>query len=87
MSEYASDFVINDGTVVISARLVSSGDFEVVTRTPSNMVYASNPPQNVPDTIKKMIYRVVEGKITLVSTKVGRHTPSHYVSEKIEFDS
>ena len=58
---------------------------EVVFRESSNMVYASNPPQSVPDKVWKEVYSVVDGVITLTQTIQGTHTPSQYVEESITF--
>lgn len=59
-----------------------SNTIEVVTRKSSGMVLPSNPPQPAPDEIKKHIFGVVDGKIKLVETKVGRHVPAQTIDER-----
>lgn len=58
---------------------------EVVTRKSSGMVLLLNPPKPAPDEIKKHIFGVVDGKIKLVETKVGRHVPAQTIDEQFEF--
>jgi len=68
---------------IISASLELNGDFVVIRRYPSMMVYANGTPY--PDKIVKDIYRSVDGSIHLVESIAGRHIPSYTVPEKFEF--
>lgn len=59
---------------------------EIVKRLTSGTMYASNPPQPVPDTIWKEIYGVENGKIKLIEKITGKHIPASYNHEKITFE-
>lgn len=71
---------------IVSAELNDKGELEVVRRYHSNSVYASYPPQQVPDKIIKEIYSVKDGKIYLKETIEGTHIPSKVTNEQIIFD-
>ena len=59
---------------------------EVVKQKKSNVIYATNPPTPVADKVYKEIYGVEKGQIKLIKTIDGKHTPSHYIPAKIEFE-
>lgn len=69
---------------IISANLID-GQMEIVKRFPSNSCYCNGNP--CPDTIVKEIYGVVDGKIELIKTIQGIHTPSHVIKETFEFSN
>lgn len=69
---------------VISANLVN-GNIEIVRRYPSNMCYGNG--TQAPDRIVKEIYGSVDGKVQLVQTITGKHTPGHFVKETFEFEN
>lgn len=72
--------------VVRSVCLTESGTLEVIRQYPSNSSYMTNPPMPVPDRVEKEIYGVVDGKIVLIETKTGKHTPAYMVKETVTFD-
>jgi len=59
---------------------------ELVFRQKSNLMYACNPPRPAPDKVWKEIYGVEDGKIKLLKTIEGKHTPPQYIQEEIKFD-
>ena len=71
---------------VRSVCLTESGTLEVVRQYPSNSRYMTNPSMPTPDRVEKEIYGVVDGKIALIETKIGRHEPAYVVNEKVTFD-
>ena len=70
---------------IVSAESTTDGQMEIVKRYPSNAAYASIGCGAVPDRVTKEIYDVVEGKIELIKTIKGTHTPGYDVAESIEF--
>ena len=56
----------------------------VARKYPSNMVYGNGQP--VHDRVEKEVYGVVDGKIVLIETKTGKHTPAYMVKETVTFD-
>ncbi len=79
--------IINPNETIESFNLTDESTFEVVYRQPSNMVYPTNPPQSAPDKVWKEVYGVVDGKITLLETIQGQHTPASVVEETITFNT
>ena len=71
---------------ISSAGLNANGELEIVRRFPSNSQYLCSPPRPVPDRIIKEIYRVVDGKIELAETVVGKHILAKQIAERIEFE-
>lgn len=77
--------MIETTTIILSTKLTKNNTLEVVKKTPSNLMYASNPPRPAPDRVFKEVYGVVEGKIKLLETIEGIHQPAYQVEEKIIF--
>lgn len=71
---------------IVSVELKNEGDtLEVIKREPSNMMYACNPPQKVPDKLIKETYVAVRGKIVLSKTENGIVIPAEVIPEKFQF--
>lgn len=79
--------IIHPSETIESFNFTDESTFEVVYRQPSNIVYHTNPPQSTPDRVWKEVYGVVNGKITLLETIQGEHTPSYVVDETITFNT
>jgi hypothetical protein len=70
---------------ILSAHLTGDGErLNIVRKYPSNMTYGNGQP--VPDRVEKEVYGVVDGKIVLIETKTGKHTPAYMVKETVTFD-
>ena len=69
---------------ILSVQLKEDGTLAVVRQYPSNMAYGNGMP--CPDRVEKEIYGVVDGKIALIETKAGKHTPAYVVQEQVTFD-
>ncbi|MDB4314462.1 hypothetical protein N9955_00375 [bacterium] len=72
------------GTQIVSVD-VGEDSISIVYRSPSETMYACNPPRACPDEVIKKVYRAVDGKIVLDKEIRGKHTPHAYVPETIEF--
>jgi len=73
------------GPEIVSALLVN-GRIEIIKRYKSNSTYACSPPMKVPDTVIKEIYGIdKKGKIALLDTITGKHTPQQTTPESIDF--
>ena len=72
-----------DNSIVSAVLNQEENTIAITRRTPSNSMYACNPPKPVPDKITKEVYGVVDGKIVQIGTSKGEHVPGYFVPEKI----
>ena len=79
--------IINPNETIESINFTDESTFEVVYRQPLNTLNLTNPPQSAPDKVWKEVYGVVDGKIALLETIQGQHTPSYVVNETITFNA
>lgn len=73
-------------STVVGVKLTDHGEFEVIRRYPSNLMFACYPAKPAPDRVTKEIYGVKEGKIVLDELIEGKHTLEHTISKSITFD-
>lgn len=45
------------------------------------IAFLTHPPKMEPDSIERMVYGVVDGKLRLIESKLGRIVPEHIVFE------
>lgn len=76
-------FGFPENSIIQSVQLTNENTIEVIRRVKPTFIYSNGCPP--PDSIYKDIYGVVDGKLTLIETKVGKHIPQHIVPESIEF--
>lgn len=76
---------IDNGERVINT-VIKDDSIEVSYRIPSNMMYLTYPPSQKPDTIRKDIYTVSDGKLTLSKSVYGRMIPERIIKEHIEWN-
>ncbi len=58
---------------------------EIVYRIPSNTMYATYPPRDVPDKVFKKIYSVKSGELIFDNIIQGVHIPASQQPERFEF--
>lgn len=64
-----------------------TGNLEIVFRQSEPYLYAVyGQNQSPPDRVWKEIYGAKDGRVVLIETIEGKHTPARYESEKIEFE-
>lgn len=78
-------FGFAENSIIQSVTPTAENTLEVVRRVKPDFTYAVYHNSTPPDSIYKDIYGVVDGKLTLIEIKVGKHTPQHVVPESIEF--
>jgi hypothetical protein len=69
---------------IVSVKTFDEG-VDIVYREHSNQMLLCYPPRNAPDRVYREEWRIIGGTLQLDKTVEGKHNPSHYVEESIEF--